>query len=162
MPQASQDSLNLPFGFAYIGTHFNSRVVEKKYKADNGLGNFFWGFFSLLLLGVIVYRFKHGEKIWMDFIYFAFAIIFILSTTIKEYAVTELNFLEIRFILKLFSKNRRIAIGDIIGLQKIKKNQLRIDKVRGFEMLRVKESEMDPLIAELKERNPRIRIAGED
>ncbi len=98
----------------------------------------------------------------MDFIYFAFAIIFILSTTIKEYAVTELNFLEIRFILRLFSKNRRIAIGDIIGLQKIKKNQLRIDKVRGFEVLRVKESEMDALIAELKERNPRIRIAGED
>lgn len=136
--------------------------VEKKYKADNGLGNFFWGIFSFFLLGVVIYRFKHGERIWVDFIYFAFAIVFILSTTIKEYAVTELNFLEIRFVLKLFSKNRRIAIGDIIGLQKVKKNQLRIDKVRGFEVLRIKEMDIDALISELKERNPRIRIAGEE
>ncbi|SFK45843.1 hypothetical protein [Proteiniphilum acetatigenes] len=136
--------------------------MEKKYKADNGLGNLFWGIVSLFLLGVVIYRFRHGERIWMDFIYFAFAIVFILSTTIKEYAVTELNFLEIRFVLKLFSKNRRIAIGDIIGLQKMKKNQLRIDKVRGFEVLRVNEADIDSLIAELKERNPRIRIAGEE
>lgn len=98
----------------------------------------------------------------MDIFYISFGIIFILSTTIKEYVITELNFLEIRFVLRLFSKNRRIAVGDIIGLQKIKKNQLRIDKVRGFEVLRVKESDMDVLIAELKDRNPRIRIAGED
>jgi len=136
--------------------------VEKKYKADNGLGNFFWGIVSLFLLGVVVYRFRNGERIWMDAIYFTFAIVFILSTTIKEYVVTDLNFLEIRFGLKLFSKNRRIAIGDIVGLQKIKKNQLRIDKVRGFEVLRVNEADIDVLIAELKERNPRIRIAGED
>lgn len=136
--------------------------MEKKYKADNGLGNLFWGIASLFLLGVILYRMRHGERFWMDFIYFAFAIVFILSTTIKEYAITELNFLEIRFVLRLFSKNRRIAIGDMIGLKKLKKNQLRIDKVRGFEVLRVKESHMDALIAELKERNPRIRIAGED
>ncbi len=98
----------------------------------------------------------------MDIFYISFGIIFILSTTIREYVITELNFLEIRFVLRLFSKNRRIAVGDIIGLQKIKKNQLRIDKVRGFEVLRVKESDMDALIAELKDRNPRIRIAGED
>lgn len=136
--------------------------MEKKYKADNGLGNLFWGIVAFFLLGVVIYRFKHGERIWMDFVYFAFTIIFILSTTIKEYAVTELNFLEIRFVLKWFSKRRRIAIGDIIGLQKLKSNQLRIDKVRGFEVLRVKESDMDALIDELKERNPRIRIAGEE
>lgn len=136
--------------------------MEKKYQADNGLGNLFWGIFSFFLLGVVIYRLRQGEAVWMDFVYFAFAIVFILSTTIKEYAVTELNFLEIRFVLRLFSKNRRIAVGDIIGLQKIKKNQLRIDKVRGFEMLRIKESEMDALIAELKDRNPRIKIAGED
>lgn len=136
--------------------------MEKKYKADNGLGNFFWGIVSLFLLGVVVYRFRNGERIWMDAIYFTFAIVFILSTTIKEYVVTDLNFLEIRFVLKLFSKNRRIAIGDIVGLQKIKRNQLRIDKVRGFEVLRVNEADIDVLIAELKERNPRIRIAGED
>jgi len=127
--------------------------VEKKYKADNGLGNLFWGIVSLFLLGVVIYRFRHGERIWMDFIYFAFAIVFILSTTIKEYAVTELNFLEIRFVLKLF---------DIVGLQKIKKNQLRIDKVRGFEVLRVNKADIDVLMAELKDRNPRIRIAGEE
>jgi len=136
--------------------------VEKKYKADNGLGNFFWGIVSLFLLGVVVYRFRNGERIWMDAIYFTFAIVFILSTTIKEYVVTDLNFLEIRFVLKLFSKNRRIAIGDIVGLQKIKKNQLRIDKVRGFEVLRVNKADIDVLMAELKDRNPRIRIAGEE
>ncbi len=136
--------------------------MEKKYKADNGLGNFFWGIVSLFLLGVVVYRFRNGERIWMDAIYFTFAIVFILSTTIKEYVVTDLNFLEIRFVLKLFSKNRRIAIGDIVGLQKIKKNQLRIDKVRGFEVLRVNKADIDILMAELKDRNPRIRIAGEE
>ena len=136
--------------------------MEKKYKADNGLGNFFWGIVSLFLLGVVVYRFRNGERIWMDAIYFTFAIVFILSTTIKEYVVNDLNFLEIRFVLKLFSKNRRIAIGDIVGLQKIKKNQLRIDKVRGFEVLRVNKADIDVLMAELKDRNPRIRIAGEE
>ncbi|WP_352423599.1 hypothetical protein [Proteiniphilum sp.] len=136
--------------------------MEKKYKADNGLGNLFWGIALLFLLGFLFYRHRQGEIIWMDIFYISFGIIFILSTTIREYVITELNFLEIRFVLRLFSKNRRIAVGDIIGLQKIKKNQLRIDKVRGFEVLRVKESDMDALIAELKDRNPRIRIAGED
>ncbi|WP_298648832.1 hypothetical protein [uncultured Proteiniphilum sp.] len=135
--------------------------MEKKYKAHNGLGNLFWGIVLLFLAGFLFYRLRKGEIIWTDLFYITFAIVFILSTTIKEYAVTELNFLEIRFVLRLFSKNRRIAIGDMIGLKKMKKNQLRIDKVRGFEVLGVKESDMDALIAELKERNPRIRIAGE-
>lgn len=136
--------------------------MEKKYKADNGLGNLFWGIVLLFLTGFLFYRLRDGEVIWTDIFYIAFGIVFILSTTIKEYAVTELNFLEIRFVLTLFSKNRRIAIGDMTGLKKVKKNQLRIDKVRGFEVLRVKETDMDALIAELKERNPRIRIAGEE
>ncbi|WP_294083297.1 hypothetical protein [Proteiniphilum sp. UBA5384] len=134
----------------------------KKYKADNGLGNLFWGITLLLLLGFLFYRLRQGEVIWTDTLYIFFGIIFILSTTIKEYVITELNFLETHFVLSLFSKNKRIAIGDIIGLQKLKKNYLRIDKVRGFEVLRVKKSDMDALIAELKERNPRIRIAGEE
>lgn len=137
-------------------------IVEKKYKADNGPGNILWGLATLFLLGVLVFRYVKGEKLWMESVYFAFAVVFILSTSIKEYAITELNFLEIRFVLKLFSKTRRIAIGDIIGVKKLKKNQLRIDKVRGFEVLRVKDTDIDALIAELKERNPRIRIAGED
>lgn len=136
--------------------------MEKKYKADNGLGNLFWGIALLFLLGFLFYRLREGEIIWTDILYITFGIVFVLSTTIKEYAITEQNFLEIRFVLSLFSKNKRIAIGDMTGLQKLKKNYLRIDKVRGFEVLRVKESDMDALIAELKERNPRIRIAGED
>ena len=90
-----------------------------------------------------------------------FVVILSISTTIKEYVITELNFLEVRFVLKLFSKNKRIAIGDIIGMRKIKRNQLRIDLVRGFEILRVKESDIDALIAELKERNPRIKMPEE-
>lgn len=142
----------------------NVRKVEKKYRADNGLGNVFWGITALVLLGILVYRVvvAHQENIWAVAFYFAFTIVFILSVTIKEYAITEKNFLETRFVLKLFSKNRRIPIGDMVGLKKVKKNQLRIDKVRGFEVLRVKEKDMDALIAELKERNPRIRIPEEE
>lgn len=135
--------------------------MEKKYRADNGTGNLYWGIAALILLIVIVYRFMQEASVWAYILYFAFAILFMMSTTIKEYVITELNFLEIRFVLKLFSKKRRIAIGDMIGLKKIKKNQLRIDKVRGFEILRVRDSDMDALIADLKERNPRIIVAGE-
>lgn len=139
----------------------NRKVVEKKYRADNGTGNLYWGIAALILLIVIVYRFMQEASVWAYILYFAFAILFMMSTTIKEYVITELNFLEIRFVLKLFSKKRRIAIGDMIGLKKNKKNQLRIDKVRGFEILRVRDSDMGALIADLKERNPRIIVAGE-
>ncbi|MGE4514748.1 MAG: hypothetical protein AB7E26_13190 [Chryseobacterium sp.] len=84
-----------------------------------------------------------------------------MSTTIKEYVITELNFLEIHFLFKLFSKNKRIPVGDILGIKKQKKNQLRLDLVRGFEVLRVKQSDIDALIAELTERNPRIKVVRE-
>ena len=135
--------------------------VEKKYRADNGLGNLFWGIMAVVLLGILVYRVVHKESLWTVGLYFVFTVVFILSVTIKEYAITNQNFLEIRFVLKLFSKNRRIAIGDMVGLKREKKNQLRIDKVRGFEVIRVKEKDMDALIAELRERNPRIRMPEE-
>lgn len=84
-----------------------------------------------------------------------------MSTTIKEYVITELNFLEIHFLFKLFSKNKRIPVGDILGIKKQKKNQLRLDLVRGFEVLRVKQSDINALIAELTERNPRINVVRE-
>lgn len=132
--------------------------MEKKYRADNGLGNLFWGIMAGVLLGILVYRVVHKESLWTVGLYFVFTVVFILSVTIKEYAITDQNFLEIRFALKLFSKNRRIAIGDMVGLKREKKNQLRIDKVRGFEVIRVKEKDMEALIAELRERNPRIRM----
>lgn len=106
--------------------------MEKKFKADNGAGNIFWGMAAVMLLALFIYRFTQGEEIWSSLIYFSFTLVFMLSTTIREYAVTELNFLEIRMVLKLFSKNRRIAIGDMVALKKVKKNQLRIDKVRGL------------------------------
>ena len=140
----------------------NRKVVEKKFKADNGLGNIFWGIAAVMLLSLFIYRFLQGEEVWSSLIYFSFTLVFMLSTTIREYAVTKLNFLEIRMVLKLFSKNRRIAIGDMVALKKVKKNQLRIDKVRGFEVLRLKDSDIDALITELKERNPRIIVAGEN
>lgn len=114
-----------------------------------------------MLLAFFLYRFTRGGEVWSTLIYFIFTLLFILSTTIREYAVTQLNFLEIRMVLRLLSKNRRVAIGDMVALKKIRKNQLRIDKVRGFEILRVRESDIDALIAELKERNPRIIIAGQ-
>jgi hypothetical protein len=51
----------------------------------------------------------------------------------------------------------------MVALKKIRPNQLRIEKVRGFEVLRVKPSDIDTLIADLKERNPRIVVdRGED
>lgn len=138
--------------------------VEKRYTADNGLGNVLWGILAVVLLAILIYRVvvAHQENIWAVVFYLTFTVIFILSVTIKEYVITEKNFLEIRFVLKLFSKNRRIAVGDMVGLKRIKKNQLRIDKVRGFEVIRVKEKDMDALIAELRDRNPRIRMSEED
>lgn len=135
---------------------------EKKYKANNGLSNIFWGIFIIILLVFIIDGIINSERVWTNILYIVFAVIFSISTTIKEYVITELNFLEVRFVLKLFSKNKRIAIGDIIGMKKLKKNQLRIDLVRGFEILRVKESDIDALIAELKDRNPRIKMPEEE
>ena len=134
---------------------------EKKYKANNGLSNIFWGIFIIILLVFIIDGIINSERVWTNILYIVFAVIFSISTTIKEYVITELNFLEVRFILKFFAKNKRIAIGDIIGMRKLKKNQLRIDLVRGFEILRVKESDIDALIAELKDRNPRIKMPEE-
>ena len=133
---------------------------EKKYKANNGLSNIFWGIFIIILLVFIIDGIINSERVW-TLHSIVFAVIFSISTTIKEYVITELNFLEVRFILKFFAKNKRIAIGDIIGMKKLKKNQLRIDLVRGFEILRVKESDIDALIAELKDRNPRIKMPEE-
>ncbi len=117
-----------------------------------------------MLLAILIYRVvvAHQENIWAVVFYLTFTVVFILSVTIKEYVITEKNFLEVRFVLKLFSKNRRVAIGDMVGLKIIKKNQLRIDKVRGFEIIRVNKKDMEALIAELRERNPRIRMSGED
>ena len=134
---------------------------EKKYKANNGLSNIFWGIFIIILLVFIIDGIINSERIW-TLLYIVFVVILSISTTIKEYVITKLNFLEVRFILKFFAKNKRIAIGDIIGMKKLKKNQLRIDLVRGFEILRVKESDIDALIAELKDRNPRIKMPEEE
>ena len=61
-------------------------------------------------------------------------------------------------MLKILTRNRRIAIGDMVALKKLSPNQLRIEKVRGFEVLRVKASDLDALIAELVNRNPRIVV----
>lgn len=135
---------------------------EKKYKADNGPANIYWGVFILVLIGFVIYGYINSERVWTNILYIVSALIFSLSTTIKEYVITELNFLEVRFFIKLFTKNKRIAIGDIVGLKKHKKNQLRIDLVRGFEILRVKESDIDAIIVELRNRNPRIKMPEEN
>lgn len=132
--------------------------MEKKFKADNGLANIFWGVAAVMLLAFLVYRLFIDEAVWNLIIYFSFTIFFMLSVTIKEYAVTETNFLEIRFLLKILTRNRRIAIGDMVALKKLSPNQLRIEKVRGFEVLRVKASDLDALIAQLVDRNPRIVV----
>ena len=132
--------------------------MEKKFKAANGLAYIFWGVGAVLLLALFVYRLIIDEAGWILIIYFSFTIFFMLSVTIKEYAVTDVNFLEIRFLLKILTRNRRIAIGDMVALKKLSPNQLRIEKVRGFEVLRVKASDLDALIAELVNRNPRIVV----
>lgn len=136
-------------------------AVEKKFKADNGIGNIFWALLALVFLVIIITKFYEWSNIWSTIIYFIFTILFILTTTIKEYAITELNFIEIRFILRLFVKNKRIPVGDIVGLKKVDKNQIRLDLVRGFEILRVNQSEIDEMIAELVKRNPRIKVVND-
>ena len=135
---------------------------EKKYKAYNGPANIFWGIFIIILFVFTIDGLINSRRVWTNILYIVFAVIFSLSTSIKEYVITELNFLEIRFIVKFFSKNKRIAIGDIMGMRKLKRNQLQIDLVSGFEILRVKESDIDALIAELKDRNPRIKMPEEE
>lgn len=132
--------------------------MEKKFKADNGASNIFWGVAAVMLLVLLLYRIFKGGEVWNLVIYFVFTIVFMLSVTIKEYAVTNLNFLEVRFLLKLLTRNRRIPLGDIVAIKKISVNQLKVEKVRGAEVLRVKASDLDALIAELKERNPRIIV----
>ncbi len=158
-----QANLTLP-GCRYLCKDKLTSNVEKRYRADNGLGNVLWGILAVVLLAILVYRVvvAHQENIWAVVFYLTFTVVFILSVTIKEYAITEKNFLEVRFVLKLVSKNRRVAIGDMVGLKIIKENQLRIDKVRGFEIIRVNKKDMEALITELRERNPRIRMSGED
>ncbi|MDD2327062.1 MAG: hypothetical protein PHZ13_01915 [bacterium] len=132
--------------------------MEKKFKADNGASNIFWGVAAVMLLVLLLYRIFKGGEVWNLVIYFVFTIVFMLSVTIKEYAVTNLNFLEVRFLLKLLTRNRRIPLGDIVAIKQISVNQLKVEKVRGTEVLRVKASDLDALIAELKERNPRIIV----
>jgi len=132
--------------------------MEKKFKADNGASNIFWGVAAVMLLVLLLYRIFKGGEVWNLVIYFVFTIVFMLSVTIKEYAVTNLNFLEVRFLLKLLTRNRRIPLGDIVAIKQISVNQLKVEKVRGAEVLRVKASDLDALIAELKERNPRIIV----
>lgn len=135
--------------------------MEKKFKADNGVANVFWIIVSLVLLGMLIYRFVNNGEVLYIAIYFGFTIIFILSTTIKEYVFTENGFLEVRFYLRVLNKNRRIPIGDMVAVKRIKHNQVRIDKVRGFEMIYIKPALMDAFINEIKEQNPRIIIADE-
>ena len=132
--------------------------MEKKYKADNGVSNLLWGLVAVLILSKLIYHFITGKKMLNLIIYFFFTIFFMLSVTMKEYAITHLNFLEIRFLLNILTRNRRIPIGDIVAIKKLGPNQLRLEKVRGVEVLRVKISDIDALMNELKERNPRILI----
>lgn len=135
--------------------------MEKKFKVDNGQSNLFWMIASLVLLVMLVYKIIKGDDLLFTAIYFGFTLMFILSTTVKELVITENSFLEIRFILKILNKNRRIPLGDMVAVKKMKPNQVRIDKVRGFEIFRIKPSDIDAFIAELKDRNPRIIVAEE-
>ncbi|MCK9500507.1 MAG: hypothetical protein M0Q52_01515 [Lascolabacillus sp.] len=135
--------------------------MDKKFKAHNGIENLFWTALAIVLLIAIVLKLNDSSNIWANILYFTFTILFILSTTIKEYVITDLNFIEIRFVLRLFSKNKRIPVGDILGIKKQKKNQIRIDLVRGFEILRVSPSDIDAMITELTDHNPRIKVIKE-
>ena len=129
--------------------------MNRKFKPDNRPIHLFWIFLFALIVGMIFFRI-YVDKNWSALISFTVTSLFIMMVTIKEYRVTEQNFLEIHYLLHLFTKPRRIAIGDMVSITKLKKNALRIDKVRGFEVLRVKSSDMDAFIAELTDRNPRI------
>ena len=137
-------------------------MAEKKYKAYNGAVNIYWWIFIFVLVGYTIYRYYNVESYWNYILYIAFAILFSLSLTIKEYVITELSFIEIRFQLNFLTKKKRIPIGDIIGMSKVNKNQIKLDLVRGFEILRVRESQIDALMIELKDRNPRIKTPSEN
>ena len=112
---------------------------EKKYKAYNGPANIFWGIFIIILFVFTIDGLINSRRVWTNILYIVFAVIFSLSTSIKEYVITELNFLEIRFIVKFFSKNKRIAIGDIMGMRKLKRNLLVLYLLMKLMLLDVKE-----------------------
>ncbi len=86
----------------------------------------------------------------------SFAVIMLI--TFKELRISDNCFIEMYPLLPFLVKKRRVAIGDIVSIQKIKRNQLRVNKMRGFEVFRVIPEDIDALMETLKEINPRIVI----
>lgn len=128
--------------------------MEKKYRADNGLNGFTWIMLLLLLSGMLIYQVMTNENVWFIILWYPFIFMAILTQTVKEYAITES--LEIRFIVPYLRKTINIPPENIVSIRQIKKNQIRIDKKRGFEILKVKEEDLAALMSDLKEQNPLI------
>lgn len=136
-------------------------MTEKKFRPDNGSFIFFWVALFVLLFFFIFYVIKENNNPWFYSLYFLSYFVFMLSVVVKEFVITDKNFLEIRVFVKLINKNRRIPLGDIVAVKKIKSNQVRLEMVRGFEILKINAADIDAFIQELKERNPRIIIADD-
>lgn len=136
--------------------------MKKKYLAYRYSLYWFYAFVVLSFTGLLIYGSLTGEKIWgMLFSLFA-TFVFVLMVTVKEYRISEQIFLEIHYALGFAVKPRKIPISSIISLRKIRKNQLRINKIKGFEVIKVRESEIDEMIKVLKSLNPSIKTEDND
>lgn len=118
----------------------------------------FYGIMIVIFIAAVMYCVVSEKNIWGFLLLMMIYLFFILSVTVKEYRITDENFLEIRFFFAPLVKPRKIAISDIVSVKKTDTNRLRIDTSRSFETLKVKESELTDMINELKLRNPDIQM----
>ena len=125
--------------------------MEKKFRADYSLLSFKRFLLLLLVLAIALYLLLNSNNLWSDIIFILLSLLFISAVTVREYHILE-EILVIRYFLPFFKK--KVAIADIVGLKKTKRNAIRLDIVNGFEVINVKESDIDPLIEELLRLNP--------
>lgn len=111
---------------------------------------------ALIVIAFVVFGYYYKEIDWFYVILFIAYPVFILSTTAREFQVTDNNKLKIISYVNCISKPTIIEIDKIVALKKIKNDRLRIDHKKGFHILRLKEPDRSLLADELKKRNPTI------
>lgn len=111
---------------------------------------------ALIVIAFVVFGYYYKEIDWFYVILFITYPVFILSTTAREFQVTDNNKLKIISYVNCISKPTIIEIDKIVALKKIKNDRLRIDHKKGFHILRLKEPDRSLLADELKKRNPTI------
>lgn len=133
--------------------------MGKRFRADYSLLSFKRFLLLLLVLAIALYLLLNSNNLWSDIIFILLSLLFISAVTVREYNILE-EILEIRYFLPLFKK--KIAIADIVGLKKIKRNTISLDMLRSFEVINVKENDIDQLIEELLRLNPMIVYDNEE